>query len=310
MSNIQKFREDISRMKAEVEKYLGKRADRFVRTILSYTSKNPKLLEVDQKTFLAAMMEVAALDLEVGMLGQADIIPFKGKAQLIIGYQGYITLIYRSGMVKSIFANVVRKNDKFSITYGSSGKLTHKPALDNAGEIIGAYGYAELITGGKYYDYKPLIELERIRKYSQMANGSAWNEETEWMYRKTMIRQIIKLLPKFNNEAEILKAIKIDEAYERDAVTVEDDLSLSIDYSMQTDVEAKVQEAKKVAETKVVKKKISQTEVEVDPIIEKIKKINSEKELKEFFSNLPDEKKPDYLDHIAKRNSEISNKLL
>lgn len=308
MSNIQKFREDISRMKTEVEKYLGPRADRFVRTVLSYTSKNPKLLEVDQKSFLAAMMEVAVLDLEIGMLGQADIIPFKGKAQLIIGYQGFITLIYRSGMVKSVFANAVRKNDKFSITFGSNGKLTHKPALDNPGEIIGAYGYAELITGGKYYDYKPLIELERIRKYSQMANGAAWTEETEWMYRKTMIRQLIKLLPKFNNEAEILKAIKLDEASERDAIVVEDDLSLSVDYSLQPDVETKVEEAKKVAESKI--KKTSKDKVEADPIIEKIKKINSEKELKEFFSNLPDDKKPDYLDAVAKRNSEISNKLL
>ncbi len=309
---VQRFRMELEKMKPEVEKLLGRRADRFVRVILSYANSNPKLLEVDPKSFYAAMMEVAALDLEVGTLGQADILPYKGQAKLIIGYQGYITLIYRSGMVKSIFSNVVRKKDKFEISFGSGGKLKHKPALDTEDEtnpVIGAYAFAELITGGEYYDYMPLIELERIRRYSQLPEGQAWTKERVWMYRKTMIRQLIKLLPKFKNEAEILRAIKLDEAGERDAVKVTEEGSFEIDYNLPEQEQAKeiVEQAKAKAEEKfkMRKKKEQVDEATDDPILTKIKQAKTEQELKEIFSGLSELEKPVYLDKISERNSQI-----
>lgn len=321
MNLMQSYRNDISLLQPEVEKLLGKSSDRFIRTVFSYLSNNPKLLEVDKKSFLAAMMEVAALDLEIGVLGQADIIPFKGRAKLIIGYQGYLTLIYRSGMVKTVFANVVRKRDKFSITYGSNGTLKHTISLssskneDNA--IVGAYAYAELITGGEYYDYMPLEELERIRRYSQNSNGNAWTQEREWMFRKTMIRQLIKLLPKFKNEAAILKAIKLDEASERNAITVEDDYSLSVDYTEAApeEVISEIQAAKQKAADKVVKrlKKQPQTQPqettpEDDPIILKINKSKSVHELKQIYSSLTELEQPIYLDKIAERKKDLEQK--
>lgn len=256
-NQIQVFRNDLQKLKPEIEKLLNKNSDRFIRIITSYVAGNPKLLECDSKSLYAALMEVAALDLEVGTLGQADLIPYKGKTKLIIGYQGFITLIYRSGMVKSVFANIVREKDKFDITFGTKGKLVHKPSLDMGTRIIGAYAYAELISGGEYYDYLPIAELERIRKYSASPNSLAWSEETSWMYRKTMIRQLIKLLPKFKNEAEIIKAIKLDEAAEHNAQTVDNNSEtplLTIDY-----LNEKKEQISQIKEMAVKKAKSEQT---------------------------------------------------
>lgn len=316
MSNqIQVFRQDIQKLKPEIEKLLNKNSDRFLRIITSYIQTNPKLLEVEQRSLYGCLMEVAALDLEVGTLGQADIIPYKGKAKLVIGYQGFITLIYRSGMVKSVFANVVREKDKFEIVYGTKGKLVHKPSFDTSSRVVGAYAYAQLTGGGEYYDYLPVAELERIRKYSAAPNSPAWTEETLWMYRKTMIRQLIKLLPKFKNEAEIIRAIKLDEAGERNAQVVDelkDTPSITLDYG--NEVKEEVQELKERAVKTATAKKIKKNTMEVeqepvsnDPVIQKINNANSRKELREIFSSLTELEQPVYLDMISKRDKELAN---
>lgn len=313
MSNIQLFRDNMQKLKPEIEKLLNKNSDRFLRIITSYIQGNPKLLEVEPKSLYGCLMEVAALDLEVGTLGQADIIPFKGKAKLIIGYQGFITLIYRSGMVKSVFANIVREKDKFDITYGTKGKLVHKPSLDTNSRVIGAYAYAELTGGGEYYDYLPIAELERIRKYSAAPNSTAWTEETLWMYRKTMIRQLIKLLPKFKNEAEIIKAIKLDEAGEKNAQIVDDKSetpSLTIDYGFESKNEVeelKSNAIKTAAVKKQQKKKEEKQELIEDPIVEKIKKAKSREELREIYSQLTELEQPVYLEQISRRDRELAD---
>ena len=45
------------------------------------------------------------------MAGQAYLVPFGDKATLIIGYRGLKDLIYRSGMIQMVDAQVVREND-------------------------------------------------------------------------------------------------------------------------------------------------------------------------------------------------------
>jgi phage RecT family recombinase len=67
-------------------------------------------------------MSAAVLGLEVdGVTGQAYLIPFAGKAQLVIGYKGFNTLAARSGI--TITGAVVREGDEFDFELGSNAAM-------------------------------------------------------------------------------------------------------------------------------------------------------------------------------------------
>ena len=66
--------------------------ERLVRTVVVSCERLPKLLECDRQSVFNAAMSAACLGLEVdGVTGQAFLIPFKGRAQLVIGYKGFNT---------------------------------------------------------------------------------------------------------------------------------------------------------------------------------------------------------------------------
>ena len=69
-------------------------------------------------------MKCAELELfPSNVTGQAYVLPYKGIAQFQLGYQGLVTLFYRSG-AKSIRAEIVYENDFFEY---ENGVIKHKP---------------------------------------------------------------------------------------------------------------------------------------------------------------------------------------
>ena len=100
--------------------------ERLIRTIVVSAQRLPKLLECDRQSLFNAAMSAACLGLEVdGVTGQAYLIPFKGRAQLVVGYKGYNTLAARSGI--TITGAVVREGDEFVYQLGSAAYVRHKP---------------------------------------------------------------------------------------------------------------------------------------------------------------------------------------
>lgn len=116
--------------------------ERLMRSIMVSVERNPDLLvKADRQSLLNASMSAACLALEVdGVTGQAYFIPFKGKAQLVIGYKGMNTLGARSGF--SIQGEVVREGDAFDYELGDKGFVKHKPKLGNRGPILAAWATA------------------------------------------------------------------------------------------------------------------------------------------------------------------------
>lgn len=96
-----------------LEMVLDKRVSsaRLMQTIVLSCERLPKLLECDRQSLFNSAMSAAVLGLEVdGVTGQAYLIPFKGRAQLVVGYKGYNTLAARSGI--TITGAVVREGDE------------------------------------------------------------------------------------------------------------------------------------------------------------------------------------------------------
>jgi hypothetical protein len=71
------------------------------------------------------------LGLEVGLMGEAHLVPFGSQCQLIPGYQGLMKLARNSGIVQDIYGHEVRINDKFDIVLGLNRSLVHEPLKKN-----------------------------------------------------------------------------------------------------------------------------------------------------------------------------------
>jgi recombination protein RecT len=140
-------------------------------------------------------------------------LPYKGKAQFQLGYQGLVTLFYRAGGT-SVVTEIVRKNDKFSYI---NGQINHEIDIFKSdaerGEVIGAYAIAKLSNGGeisKVMNKKDIVEIGKRYSQSFTSEYSPWQEKNDlqsWMLKKTVLKQLGKMLPK--NET-IYKAIAQD----------------------------------------------------------------------------------------------------
>ena len=184
--------------------------ERIVRIALTTLRTNPKLMDCNPHSFLAALFQSAQLGLEPNVEGQAYIIPYGTEANFQIGYKGYVELFYRHGMAVSLDAQEVCQNDEFDYQYGTESKLYHKPALKDRGEVIAYYAVAKLKDGA--YLFKVMSKedcMDHGKKHSKAFNSSSspWQKEPDAMCKKTCVIQIMKLIPK---SIEIQKAIAMD----------------------------------------------------------------------------------------------------
>lgn len=180
-------------------------ADRLIRLAVTCYRMTPALTQCDRTSLFGAVMQCAQLGLEPGVLGEAYIVPFKGRAQLIPGYQGLVKLAYQSGEVRSIWAYSVRERDTFEVELGTEQKVRHIPLKrpngfpapdEERGEIVGVYAGAELVTGGKVVTMMTIEEIQRVRSRSAAGNAGPWVTDFEQMALKTVIRRLFKWLPR------------------------------------------------------------------------------------------------------------------
>lgn len=202
----------------QIENFFGDpdRAREFLSNVVAAVQRLPKLLECTPITVINSFMVMASLKLmPSGVSGEAYVLPYKNKgvmeAQFQLGYQGLVTLFYRAG-VRSIAAEIIRKNDKYSYI---NGVLTHEVDVfsDDRGEALGAYVRVETQQGGiitKVMSKKQILDIAQRFSKSYGGDFSPWNEKSDpelWMWKKTVLKQAAKLVPK--NET-IFKAIDAD----------------------------------------------------------------------------------------------------
>ena len=177
--------------------------ERFSRIVLSAISNNKQLQQCTPNSFLAGMMNAAQLGLQPNTpTGEAYLIPYRNKGtlecQFQIGYRGLVSLAYRSGQVKTVYAEAVRENDEFEYELGLEPKLIHKPAKKDRGEITYFYAVFKLVNGGEGFSVMSKDDMDKhMRKFSKAANAgfSPWQTNYEEMGKKTVIKRVLKLAP-------------------------------------------------------------------------------------------------------------------
>jgi len=198
-------------------------AQRLARVAYMAATKNPTLLKCAPESIVAGVVEAAQLGLSVdGVLGHAYLVPYfdRGtqRAQMQIGYRGFISLAYRSERIERIAADVVCENDLFDFEEGTSPRLTHKKSLtQDRGNTIGAYAIAQLKgTTVPLFRVMPMAELlahrERSSGYQAFKQGkiksTPWDTDADAMAMKTALRMLAKFLPL----EEMQRASTYDEA--------------------------------------------------------------------------------------------------
>lgn len=178
-------------------------AERIIRITSTAVSRNPKLLDCDMGTLVAAVIQCGQLGLEPDTLGQAYLVPFKNnknngrlEVQCIPGYKGLRTLAYRSGAVKSIHADIVYEADEFSYSFGDDHHLKHKPYTgdQDPGKKIAWYAYAHMVGGGFVFVVLRHKDIAKAKAASK-AQAFIWASDPDAMEKKTAVRRLCDELP-------------------------------------------------------------------------------------------------------------------
>lgn len=211
----------------QINNFFGdeKKALKFLSSAVTAIQMNPKLLECEPSSLVNSFLKMAQLEfMPSDISGEAYVLPYLNskningtwekvtEAQFQLGYQGIITMFYRSG-IRSVVAEIVYKNDKFKYV---NGNVEHEPDIfsEDRGEAIGAYVIVELPSGSrisKVMSRKQILDIAKKFSKSYSTKFSPWQVDKDpelWMWRKTVLRQVAKLVPK--NES-LVKAIAEDD---------------------------------------------------------------------------------------------------
>ncbi|MEU0627692.1 recombinase RecT [Streptomyces sp. NPDC005989] len=148
-------------------------------------------------------------------------------ATFVATYHGYVELMYRSGLVKSVVTGLVYEGDEWSWEPTAPAPLdfTHRPDVlaskRDRGEPLFAYAFAWLDGGARSAvavvtrEDAEEIRDEFSRAYQRAEeNGqknSFWHRRFSDMHLKTAVRRMAKLVPK---SAELRALVEVEQAAE------------------------------------------------------------------------------------------------
>lgn len=214
----------LERFKPQIAAALPKHmtAERLCRIALSSISQTPLLQKCDALTLCGAVVQASILGLEPNsVLGECYLVPYwntkanRYEAQLQVGYKGHCKLARNSGEIAQIDAQAVRTNDEFEFEKGSCQTLRHKWAKDGPrGDLLGFWAGYRIRSGEFSFEYmthpeilahrdhysKGAFQTERGKKVLDKDNKpilqGAWLDSPDWMCKKTVLIQALKLAPK------------------------------------------------------------------------------------------------------------------
>ena len=200
--------------------------EKMLKMALIAATKTPKLYECTQESLLTAILGAGECGLNItGVDGQAYLVPYMNnrkkvrECQLIIGYQGYLEMVRRTGLVSAINAFVVYEHDEYTVEFGSAPKIIHYPKLTgDRGNPVGAYAVATLKDGSAQLEFMTIGEIDGIRKRSKASNDGPWKTDYTEMAKKTVLRRLCKTLPKSVERDDLSIAMAKDQELDFDKI--------------------------------------------------------------------------------------------
>lgn len=209
--------------------------ERMTRIALTELRKNPLLAQCTPESFVASVIQCAALGLEPGgVLGHVYLVPFwntqagQYECQAMLGYRGMILLARNSGEVSTINVRAVYDCDSFEVTQGTTESIVHKPnftdpKFGNLKYLMAVYAVALLKDGATQHVIVSRLDIERAKMRSQTGkkNNGPWASDYEAMALKTAIRRLFKTLPV---SIDAVYAANLDEQRDEGTATEAEDV--------------------------------------------------------------------------------------
>lgn len=187
------------------------KSNKFLASCLYLVQKNPTLFDVERNSLINSFITCAEFGLYPWVSWEVYILPYRNnkkkhnEAQFQLGYQWMVTLLYKA-WITSIYSDIVKKNDVIKIKSWTDPKIDHEYSLWERWEPIWVYVVCEL-NWKKIWKYMSKNEVLEFKWFSQSATAkeqwqrdmSPWNPKKDPelnMWKKTVLKQVSKLLPK------------------------------------------------------------------------------------------------------------------
>jgi recombination protein RecT len=181
--------------------------NRLIAQVRVEVTKNPKILECTQLSVVESICRIQQWGLQIGV--DAYLVPYGQTCTPVADYKGLAALMVASRAVRAVQARPVYANEAFSYEYGLNEQLVHRPIHDPAkrGALMGAYCILRLPGGRDVFEFMSIEDIEAIR-----ANSKQWGPKKvpvcpPWYAKKTIIRQVAKLVPKNPKFERVLEVI-------------------------------------------------------------------------------------------------------
>lgn len=191
-----------------------KKAKTFISALINICNGSKQLQECDPRSITAAAGLAAITDLSISpTLGQAYIVPFKGKATFQIGTKGLIQLAHRTGRYVALHAGKVYEGEITGIN-----PVTGEPIIGEklSDEVVGYVAFMRLTNGFEKTVYMTKAEIEEhALKYSQSyaydkrsgKKSSPWSTNFDAMASKTVLKKLLNNYGILSTEmAEVIQA--------------------------------------------------------------------------------------------------------
>lgn len=174
--------------------------------------KKQDLLKIKPQDVVSCLMKGAILDLDF-QNGECYAIPYwnkeEGKNDLNFqtDYKGEekVAKTYSIKPIFNIIKEVIREGDKYQkIVEDGCVRFKFEPLPLNDKPIIGAFAQVIFTDGSSIGEEMNVRDLEQLRKdFSKAPNSPAWTKRTGEMYKKTVLRLVLKNVAKsFKNSAQ------------------------------------------------------------------------------------------------------------
>lgn len=216
---IAKRMESVGLSRREVEKEVS--------FALQIINKSSQLQKASVESKQAAVLNIAQTGLTLNpvmklayLVPRWDNITKQTICCLEPSYQGLVKLLTDTGSITAVNAQLVYENDHIEVNASDfSNPIIHKPnPFGDRGKIIGAYAVSILPSGVKQHETMSVEELYEIRDRSESykafkagkIKSCVWTTDEGEMMRKTVVRRIVKYLPKSENFERVSTAISLD----------------------------------------------------------------------------------------------------
>lgn len=195
---------------AQIKSFLGNNLEpgRFVTLALKTVNKVPELARCNIDSVVVAVLDAASLQLEIdGALGQAWVVPYKGRAQFQIGYKGYNELMRRTGQLRPRHCGIVYDGDDWDWNEGTR-ELKHKavaPSKRNKNDKgswipVAVYSLIDYVgkqgqTVSEDKEWMWIEEVDAIQARSPAGRSGPWITDWAEMAKKTVRRRHAKRMP-------------------------------------------------------------------------------------------------------------------